>query len=162
MVVMRSEVFVALTDEDLGRIIAFLKSLPAVAGPDPSLSLGPLGRVGIATGKSKPAAQFVAESVPLPEATNEEAAFGRYLARTTCALCHRTNLRGGAAFEGNTPNPQIVAAYSPEAFIQLLRTGVPPGGRKLGLMREAARDHLSFLTDAEIAALYSYLHAMPQ
>ena len=41
MFVMPSEVFVVLTDEDLSRIIAFLKSLPAVEGPGPSVSLGP-------------------------------------------------------------------------------------------------------------------------
>ena len=42
-----------------------------------------------------------------------------------------------------------------------MRTGAPLGGRKLGMMREVARDNLSALTDAEIAALYSYLHALP-
>ena len=36
MFVMPSEVFAVLTDDDLTRIIAFLKSLPAVAGPGPS------------------------------------------------------------------------------------------------------------------------------
>ena len=35
MMVMPAEGFVLLTDEDLGRIIAFLKSLPAVSGPGP-------------------------------------------------------------------------------------------------------------------------------
>ena len=30
------------------------------------------------------------------------------------------------------------------------------------MMREVALDNLSHLTDAEIAALYSYLHAMPE
>ena len=51
MVVMPSEMLVGLTDEDLGRMIAFLKTLPAVAGPGPSITLGPLGRIGVATGK---------------------------------------------------------------------------------------------------------------
>jgi hypothetical protein len=35
------------------------------------------------------------------------------------------------------------------------------GGRKLNTMSPWARQNLSPLTDAEIAALYSYLHAMP-
>jgi mono/diheme cytochrome c family protein len=158
--VMPSQMFVGLTDRDLGRIIAFLKSLPAVAGPGPSLSLAPLGRVAIVTGKVKPATQLITETVPPPEATNEEAAYGRYLARTTCAECHGTNLRG--APDGSSANLQVAAAYSPEAFVRLLRTGVPPGERTLGMMRQTAVEHLSFLTDAEIAALYNYLHSMPQ
>jgi cytochrome c553 len=162
MVVMPSESFVALTDGDLGRIIAFLKSLPAVAGPSPSVSLGPLGRIGIVTGKFKLAAQLIAETVQPPAATNEEAAYGRYLAQTTCAHCHGTDLRGASNPDFTSPDLHIAAAYSPEAFTMLLRTGVPLGERKLGTMGEVARNNLSHLTDAEIAALYSYLHAIPE
>ena len=162
MIVMPSESFVALTDGDLSRIVASLKSLPAVAGPGPSLSLGPLGRVGIVTGEFKLAAQLIAETVPPPAATSEEAAYGRYLAQTTCAHCHGTNLRGASNPDFTSPDLHIVAAYSPEAFTQLLRTGVPLGERKLATMGGVARINLSHLTDAEIAALYSYLHAIPE
>jgi cytochrome c553 len=162
MVVMPSQLFVLLTDEDLGRIIAFLKSLPAIAGPGPSFSAGPLARVGLATGKYKLAAQLIADTVPPPVATNEEATYGRYLARTICAQCHGTNLRGTSNPDFTSPTLQVVAAYSPETFAQLLRTGVALGGRKLGVMSAQARDQLSHLTDSEIAALYSYLHAMPE
>jgi mono/diheme cytochrome c family protein len=161
-IAMPSDVFVGLTDEDLGRIISFLKTLPAVAGPGPSLSLGPLGRIGVAFGKFKTAAQLIAETVPLPDATNEEAAYGRYLARTSCAQCHGTSLRGTSNPDFTSPTLQVVAAYSPETFAQLLRTGVALGGRNLRTMSPWARQHLSHLTDSEIAALYSYLHTMPE
>ena len=77
VLVMPSEAFVTLTDADLGRILAFMRSLPAVEGPGPSVSLGPVGRIGVAIGKFKTAAQLIAEAVPPPEATSEEAAFGR-------------------------------------------------------------------------------------
>ena len=86
MMVMPAEQFVVLTDEDLGRIIAFLKSLPAVEGPGPDMSLGPLGRIGVAVGQFKPVAELIAETVPPPDATNDEGTYGRYLARTTCPL----------------------------------------------------------------------------
>ena len=162
MFVMPSEVFVGLTDEDLGRIVAFLKSLPAVEGPGPSVSLGPLGRVGLAVGQFKLVAQLLAETVPPPEATNEQAAYGRHLARTICAQCHGTALRGDSNPAFTSPTLQVAAAYSPEEFAQLLRTGVPLGGRKLGEMGTWARNNLSHLTDGEIAALYSYLHSMPE
>ena len=160
MVVMPSEAFVGLTDEDLGRIIAFMKSLPAVPGPGPSLSPGPMGRLGLAIVKFKLTAQLIAETVPPSAATNEEAAHRRYLARTVCAECHGTNLRGASTPDFNSPDLRVVAAYSPEAFAQLIRMGVALGGRSLSVMSEWARQHLSHLTDMEIAALYSYLHAM--
>jgi cytochrome c553 len=162
MIVMPAEVFASLTDEDLGRIIAFLKSLPPVAGPGPGISVGPLGRIGLVTGKFKMEAQLIADAVPPPEATNQEAVFGRYLARTICAECHGTDLRGASNPDFSSPDLRIVAAYSPEAFTELMRTGVALGGRKLGVMGARARNNLSHLTEAEIAALYSYLHAQAQ
>ena len=43
LLVMPAEAYVLLTDEDLSRIIAFLRSLPGVEGPGPSVSLGRSG-----------------------------------------------------------------------------------------------------------------------
>ena len=162
LVIMPSEVFVDLSDQDLGRIIAFLMSLPQAAGPGPGVSLGPLGRAGLAVGKFNVAAQLIADTVPPPEAHGEEAMYGRYLARTICAQCHGTSLRGASLPDFTSPDLRVVAAYSPEAFAQLLRTGVAIGGRNLGEMGGWARNNLSHLTDAEIAALYRYLHALPE
>jgi mono/diheme cytochrome c family protein len=159
MVVMPAEVFALLTDEDLGRIIAFLKSLPEATGPGPSVSLGPVGRIGVAIGKFKTVRQLIAETVPPPDATNDQAAHGRYLARTTCAQCHGTDLRGASNPDFTSPSLHVVAAYSPEAFAHLMREGVALGGRSLNTMSPWARKLLSHLSDSEIADLYSYLHA---
>ena len=162
LMVMPAEAFAGMTDADLGRIIAFLKSLPPAPGPGPSVSVGPLGRVGLVTGKFKTAAQLIADTVPPPGATDQEAERGRYLARTICAECHGTSLRGDANPDFTSPDLRIVASYSPEAFTRLLRTGVALGDRNVGVMSLQARKNLSQLTDSEIAALYGYLHAMPE
>ena len=161
MVIMPSEAFVGLTDQDVGRIIAFLKSLPVVSGHEPSLRPGPIGRIGLAVGQFKLAAQLIAETVPPPDATNQEGALGRYLARTSCPQCHGADLRGTSNPGFTSPNLQVVAGYTPEAFTQLLRTGIALGGRSLAMMGPWARNHLSHFTDAEIAALYNYLHTLP-
>ena len=161
LIVMPSEVFHDLSDAELGDIIAFLRSLPPSAGPGPEFSVGPLGRVGLAMGQFKLAAGEIADVVPPPEATDETAAWGRHLARTICAQCHGTSLRGASNPDFTSPSLQVVAAYSTPAFTQLLRTGVPPSGRKLIEMSDAARNNLSHLSDAEILALYAYLHALP-
>ncbi len=113
-------------------------------------------------GKFKTVVQLIAEAVPPPAATNEAAAFGRYLARTICAECHGSDLRGSSNPDFTSPSLQIVAAYSPEAFTELLRAGAALGGRTLPVMGPRARENLSQLTDAEITALYGYLHALPQ
>ncbi len=161
LIVMPSEAFVFLSDADLGRIIAFLRSLPASEGPAPNVTLGPLARLGLATGQYRLAARLIAETVPLPEAASPDALTGRYLAQTVCAHCHGTDLRGRTTPAYASPNLQMVAAYSPETFARLLRTGVPLSGQKLGLMREESLLNLALLTDTEIASLYSYLHTLP-
>ena len=161
MLVMPSESFVVMRDDDLARILAFLHSLPASNGLEPGMSLGPLGRIGLVAGQFKTAARMIEEAAAPPEAANDEAAQGRYLARTVCAQCHGTGLRGATFPEFTSPSLQMVAAYSPEDFARLLRTGTALGGREVGLMSEWARTNLSSLTDAEIAALYAYLHSLP-
>ena len=140
LAIMPSQAYAPLTDEDLGRIIAFLKSLPVVAGRGPSFSVGPLGRAGLAIGKLKLAAQFIAEAVAPPEAADEQAAYGQYLARTICAHCHGTDLRGDSNPDFSSPNLRMVAAYSSDAFAQLLR-GSRIGGRNLGVMSAWARNN---------------------
>jgi len=72
-----------------------------------------------------------------------------------------TSLRGDSNPEFTSPSLQLVSAYSLESFAQLMRAGVALGGRNLKTMSRWARQHLSHLTDSEIAALYSYLHSMP-
>lgn len=161
VMVMPAQEFTLLTDADLARIVAFLKTLPSLDGPGPAIAVGPVGRLGFVTGQFKTAAQLIATSVPPPDAVGEEAALGRYLARTTCSDCHGSNLRGNSNPEFTAPSLQIVAAYTPEAFKELLRTGVPLGGRKLPTMGPMARATLARLTDTEIAGLYSYLHSLP-
>lgn len=161
MLVMPSETYTTLTDQDLARIIAFLKTMPEVPGPGPSIATGPIGRLGLAIGKFKMAAQHIAETVPPPPSTSEPAKQGRYLAQSICSECHGTALRGDSNPEFTSPDLRMVTAYSPEAFTRLLRTGVAIGDRNVGVMTTQAKNNLSRLTDSEIAALYSYLHSFP-
>ena len=160
VIVMPAEAFGFMNDTDLGRIIAYLKSLPLADGPGPSIALGPLARIGIALDDLHTARQIIERAVPPPAAANPQADLGRYLARSICAECHGTGLQGDSNPDFTSPNLRIVLAYSPEAFSRLMRTGKALGDRELRFMSEAARAHLSYLTDDEIAALYAYLHGV--
>jgi cytochrome c553 len=161
VLVMPAEEYMWLSDADLGRILAFLKSLPPADGPGPSTAPGPLGRIGLVSGKFKTVAQLIADAKPPPEAAGEQATFGRYLARTTCTGCHGTDLRGASTPDFVAPDLRIAGAYSLDQFTGLIRRGEAIGGRQLATMGPWARRALSQLSDTEIAALYSYVHGLP-
>src|SRR6266487_4923556 len=56
LVLMPVRIFYYLSDEDLGALIAYLKSLPPVDSDLPRTSLGPVGRVMLALGQLPPPA----------------------------------------------------------------------------------------------------------
>ena len=57
------------------------------------------------------------------------------------------------------PNLDIVGAYDLAQFRTLMKTGVPPSRRNLGMMSAVARRDFSHFTDDEIEALHGYLVA---
>ena len=79
-------------------------------------------------------ARLIADSAQPPAATGEVAVRGRYLAQTVCSSCHGTHLRGDSNPDFVSPDLGVVAAYSPDAFVQLLRKGEALGGRELSTM----------------------------
>lgn len=159
VVVMPSDMFSSLRDDDLGRIIAYIRSLPPSDGQRRAMKLGPVGSIMFAAGKFKPAAVLVHEadaaaaSFPKPGDANAD---GAYLARTVCAECHGTKLEGD---ERGSPDLRIAAGYTLEQFTHLMRTGTALGNRELELMSPVARNRFSHFTDDEIRALHSYLLA---
>jgi mono/diheme cytochrome c family protein len=160
VVVMPSGMFQGLTDEDLGRILAFLRSLPVSDGPGPSIRLGPLARVMFTLEKFLPAAVEADSAARLRAMYPVEPdpnARGGYLARTVCTECHGLDLKGDPS--GKPPDLRIAASYPLDAFTHLMRTGLAPGERDLGLMTRVARWRFSHFTDDEIRALHRYLVA---
>ncbi|MFW6089025.1 MAG: cytochrome c [Gemmatimonadota bacterium] len=152
---MPSSMLYHLTDEDLGSIIAFLRSLPRTDGPEADLRLGPLGRFLFVKGDFQPAAEEIDHDEPRldPGDGSDPIALGRYLAMTSCTECHGLDLGGGF----DSPNLAITAAYTPEQFRTLMRSGEPFDGRELRLMDDVSRKRFSYFTEAEVDALYAFL-----
>lgn len=156
---MPSEMFTPLTDADLGKIIAYIRSLPPVPGFPPGISLGPLAWTGLVTAKYRPAAELaiLTDSITASgyyPGGGEPHAEGAYLARTSCTECHGLTLDGDFG-----PDLRIAAGYTPEQFAHFFKTGEALGGRETNMMSKVARSRFSRLTDAEVAAVYSYLVA---
>jgi mono/diheme cytochrome c family protein len=159
--VMPSSMFSHLSDDDLGRIIAFLRSASPVDGTPSTFSVGPLGRLGLATGQFPPLADEIAGAQvrQLPAGSGQSGLeLGEYIALTVCTECHGRDLRG--APDGGTTDLAMAGAYSDHEFVLLMSTGIGLGGRDLGLMTAVARSRFSYLTAAEVGALHGYLKTL--
>ena len=161
-----------LSDEDLGALIAYLKSLPPIDNEMPESDLGPLGRVMLALGQLPPEIIPNVISIdhdgprpvaPQPGVTVE---YGKYLGRT-CMLCHGTELNGRLISEGGpekylalnlTPGGEM-KGWSEEDFITALRAGVTPSGHHL--IKVMPWKYFGQMTDDELKAVWLYLQSLP-
>lgn len=159
---MPSEMYSALTDDELSALLGYLRSLPAGGERTPARSVGLLGRVGIVTGQFEPAPVRVAQArAARPFDAGPALAAGRHLAAIACSECHGPDL-AGAPSHGHGQSPPdltISTGYPPETFRAFLRTGKAIGDRELELMSETARARFRHLTDREIDELFAYLEA---
>lgn len=164
VLVMPSAMFSHLDDADVGRIIAYLRSLePSTAGISrESPRIGPLARIAFAIGIFEP------EAVKMRRASAASARYpgpaeptfrGGYLGRTLCTECHGDDLKGDGQ---GSPDLRVAAAYSREQFAVFMRTGNAVGGRELPLMSKIARGRFKHLTEDEIAGLHAYLLSRAQ
>lgn len=155
---MPSTMFFHLSDADMAKIIAFLRSEPPRDGLRRELSYGPEMRWEIVQGKLRSMRDEIA-ALGAPQrnySADDPIAHGQYLARTVCSECH------GATFQGHdgSPNLHVMAgAYPIEQFTTLMRTGKAVGNRDLKLMSSVARSRFAYFTDGEIAALYAFLRS---
>jgi len=166
---MPSEDFESLTDQDLGSIVGYVKSMPPVDQPRIPIQLGPVGRVLLLTGGVKLAPDKVDPSKMDPGTITIEptAAYGAYVVKA-CVGCHGTNLSGGP-IPGGAPDWPPAANLTPDAegrvkgwseadFINTLRTHHRPDGTELNEVMPAAFGQMD---DTELKALWAYIRTMP-
>jgi mono/diheme cytochrome c family protein len=163
---MPAEAFTHFSDADLGAIIAYVKTVPAVDQTVPSPQIGPIARMVSVIGKFPliPAA-MIDRSGPrpaeVPVGITKE--YGDYLAATGgCKSCHNPNLSGGVKVEGvATPNltPAGIGTWSEADFMKVLRTGTRPDDRLLSAVMPWP--YTKNLTDDEIRATWMYIRSLP-
>lgn len=159
LLIMPSEGYQFLTDSEVAALIAAIRAMPKGGREQPLPSVGPRGRVGLAIGKFHTAPDLAEQFRGSPLA-DFGAGFerGRHLVQVNCAECHGPNLTGMEIRPGTvSPDLLIAGAYDLDQFRTMLRTGVAPGGKQIGMMGEVARDDFTHLTDEEIAAVHAYL-----
>jgi mono/diheme cytochrome c family protein len=169
LILMPSEVFTHLSDEDLGAVIAYFKSLPPVDREIPRTHFGPVGRALLAAGKmnllvaSKTVHQTTVSAVP--RAVSVE--YGRYLADIGgCRGCHGLGLSGGrvAGPPGLPPASNLtpsgpVAQWSVAQFGRAVREGLRPNGAPINEFMPWKT--FAGMSNAEVEALWLYIGHVP-
>jgi mono/diheme cytochrome c family protein len=153
--VMPSSMFYHLDDQDLGALIAYLRTVPEPTGhPLPSNSMRLLARVGLTMGQYKVEPRNITHDAPRPSKGPDAASLGRYIAMSSCTECHGERLQGDPQ---GAPALMIVGGYTPSEFTKLMREGVPKDGKEREMMSPVARSRFSHFTDEEVNALYAFL-----
>lgn len=152
-----------LSDQDLGELIAYLKTLPPVDSPVGASSLTPLGKLLIATGVMHDTLQAEGikhgEGRPPAPARAVSAAYGEYLLRATgCRTCHGVELTGGTSPDPKSPPAPDISQRGPmrfwseQVFISQART-------RLGEFMPWKT--LNTMSDDELRAVWLYLVSIP-
>lgn len=168
LIFMPSTDFAGMTDEDAGKLISYLRTVPGVHREAPEIRIGPLARVLFLAGQMPllVSAEKIDHSVK-PQAKIERAVnieFGKYVA-ATCTGCHRDNLQGGP-IQGAPPEwppaqniaGKALSHYTEAQFTAAIRTGKRPDGSMIKF--PMPWQSLSQLTDIEIKALWKYLQTL--
>jgi cytochrome c553 len=154
---MPSQMFRHLHDEDLARLVAWVRSVPASDGVTERTRIHLMGRFIVVTGKFKSAAQQIEELSAAPPA--EMAGRGAYLVMNLCSECHGQDLAGEP--EAQAPSLAVAKGYSAEDFVRLMNTGIGLGGRTFELMTPTAKARFSHLTAEEADAMHAWLQSRP-
>lgn len=171
LMVMPSDDYHHLTDEDLGAIVAYIRSLPPVDEALPDNTLRPLGRLLLALGQLDVfAASRIDMALRAPEALAPEVskAYGQYLANIAgCTGCHGPGLSGGT-IPGAPPDFPPAANLTPSGelgswdfgdFRATLRTGKTPKGRALS--EQMPWKSYGKMSDQELRAIWLFVSSVP-
>lgn len=169
LLVMPAESFVHLSAEDLGAVIAYLKTLPRVGQEWPEPKLRPVGRILVGAGLFNSAipASYIDHTSAFPSMPEIGANgdYGRYVTGL-CQSCHGTELAGGQPPNPDSPPaPDLtpggsLGSWSEADFLTAMHSGATPDGRRLNpeLMPWSS---LGKLDDDELRGVWMYLESLP-
>jgi cytochrome c553 len=169
--IMPSVDFLLMSDQEISDIVSFIQSMPAVDNEVPPVSLGPVGKILLATGQLLVTADLTAHHVehskiPPQAAANVE--FGQHIAQV-CAGCHGMDFTGGPIVGGApdwpaaynlTSHQDGLGPWSLEEFETVLRTGK---GRSGALVRSPMKEFATYgqnLTATEIEAMFNFFQSL--
>ncbi|HKS06053.1 MAG TPA: cytochrome c [Gemmatimonadaceae bacterium] len=171
---MPSQDFVEMSDQELSDIVAYIRTQPNVDSTVPPVTLGPLGKFLVATGKMQLAADVITDHnvthTTLPPAAVASVEFGKHVAMV-CSGCHQASFAGGPIVGADpswppaknlTSHPDALGKWTLEQFKATLRTAKRPDGTDLKPPMSGLAPYANKMKDVEIEALWMYLQSLPQ
>jgi mono/diheme cytochrome c family protein len=171
VMIMPSEDYSRLTDEDMAALVAFVQQLRPVAGSKAVIDVPAQVKALYAFGLIKDASEKIDHAQPpaRPVAPAVTPAYGAYVA-DACIGCHGAALSGGK-IPGTPPSWPPAANLTPgkgsamvhygsaEQFVDMLRTGRRPDGKPISPVMPFGS--LKQMNDTDMRALYAYLKTVP-
>lgn len=170
VMVMPSEDYNQFTDTDLAAVVAYVRSLPPIAGGGAIVDWPLPARVLYGFDMIPDAAQRINHALPpsTPVASGVTPEHGAYVANM-CIGCHGEKLSGGR-IPGGPPDWPAAANITPgegsamvrykdaDAFVTMLRTGKRPDGSPIAVMPFGS---FSKMNDVDKRALFAFLQTVP-
>jgi mono/diheme cytochrome c family protein len=168
LMLMPSQAFTNMSDEDLGALIAWVKQLPPVDREIPRSHFKLLGRILLGAGRLPMLTAPNTRHAPTGSAVPAEATapYGKYLVEIAgCRGCHGPNLSG--ADVGGPPGvppasnltPGGLVNWTQDDFRRAIREGKRPDGTVLNEFMPW--EAYAKLTDLEVEAIWLYLRSVP-
>ena len=170
LLIMPSEDYNRLTDEDLAAIVAYVRSLPSTQGGPGQIKLPLIVKALYAFGVIKDAAEKIDHALPPPQpiaaaATSE---YGAYVVNA-CIGCHGPSLSGGKIPGGPpdwppaanlTPGSEsVMPRYDTAAkFIAMMHSGRRPDGSAVSPAMPFAT--FKAMNETDLGAVYAYLQTL--
>jgi mono/diheme cytochrome c family protein len=170
-IVMPSEDYARMTDDDLAAMVAYVRQMPAVEAPGAIIEMPAMVRALYAAGVMHDAAEIIDHGLPAsrPVAEAVSVQHGAYVANS-CIGCHGAQLSGGKipgtppdwpAAANLTPGEGSAMAHYPtaEAFAAMMKSGKRPDGTQISQIMPFTS--LKELNDTDVRALYLHLKNVP-
>lgn len=169
LLLMPSEDYVKFGDEDMGAVVAYIRSVPPVDREDRGISLGPIGKMLVATGQIQFSFDKIDHKAKRPEAKPGPTKEWGAVLIGSCTGCHGSGLSGGKVPGGDPKWPEAanispdketgIGNWSYEDFVKAMREGK----RKDGSAINEAMPWKAYagMKEDDLKALWEYLKAAP-
>lgn len=167
---MPSDYYYSINDQELGEMIAYLKSTVPVENSLTPTHITPLGVALIGAGAFGDliAAEKIDHLATRPAAVEPgiTAAYGEYLVQAgQCRTCHGPDLSGGKDPDPNAPPaPDLtstgeLSTWAQDDFLEMFHTGKTPSGHLIN--QYMPWKEIGQMTDDELRAMWLYLQSLP-